>query len=451
MPRRIAISTKLAAALAVPICALLLVSVLEVRQSSQEQDETRSQTELATAAVGPGGVITSLQNERNVGSVWLLGFEDTLKLPVASFEEAAAATDRAIASFRDDLAGKGPDVRKTFEPGLDEVQGRLGQLRQVVTTYDGPRSLDSAPVSNPFFSDYTELIDRLFVATSQSALAIDDATLRRGVELANLGTHQIENLARTTRILLLAGVSPGGKLDTPEEIAGAAGLLSELDRAAEQVRELGTGPYRPAAEKADRDFTASGFVDLAREAVEKGTVRVPETMASLSREEDEGYNGFRASVYDIVESRAGQLNDEATAKRQRYLVLAALALVSAGAVTWLVSRSITRPLRALTRQAKDMADRRLPDAVTDILETPLGEDVTVPSVEPVVVHTRDEVADVADALNTVQDSALDLAVEQAVLRRNIADSFVNLGRRNQNLLGRQLDFITELESNETDP
>ena len=50
-----------------------------------------------------------------------------------------------------------------------------------------------------------------------------------------------------------------------------------------------------------------------------------------------------------------------------------------------------------------------------------------------------------------QDSALDLAVEQAVLRRNIADSFVNLGRRNQNLLGRQLDFITELETNETNP
>ena len=93
----------------------------------------------------------------------------------------------------------------------------------------------------------------------------------------------------------------------------------------------------------------------------------------------------------------------------------------------------------------------MPGAVTEILETPLGDDVVVPTVTPVRVPTRDEVADVADALNTVQDSALDLAVEQAVLRRNIADSFVNLGRRNQNLLGRQLDFITELESRETDP
>ena len=115
-----------------------------------------------------------------------------------------------------------------------------------------------------------------------------------------------------------------------------------------------------------------------------------------------------------------------------------------------MSRSITRPLRSLTRQAKEMAERRLPEAVIDILETPLGDDVSVPSVDPVRVNTRDEVSDVADALNTVQDSALDLAVEQAVLRRNIADSFVNLGRRNQNLLGRQLDFITELETNETD-
>ena len=39
----------------------------------------------------------------------------------------------------------------------------------------------------------------------------------------------------------------------------------------------------------------------------------------------------------------------------------------------------------------------------------------------------------------------------SVVRRNIADAFVSLGRRNQNLLMRQLDFITHLESNETDP
>jgi signal transduction histidine kinase len=98
-----------------------------------------------------------------------------------------------------------------------------------------------------------------------------------------------------------------------------------------------------------------------------------------------------------------------------------------------------------------MATRRLPSAVNEILETPLGDDVHLPEVSEVPIQGGIEVARVADALNTVQHSAIDLAVEQAVLRRNIADSFVNLGRRNQNLLARQLEFISELEEREEDP
>jgi signal transduction histidine kinase len=129
-----------------------------------------------------------------------------------------------------------------------------------------------------------------------------------------------------------------------------------------------------------------------------------------------------------------------------FLALAGLTLTAALVLTWLVSRSITRPLRSLTSQAKAMARVRLPAAVREVLRTPLGEDVSVPRVEPVAVKTRDEVLDVSEALNTVQDTALELAVEQAVLRRNMADSFVNLGRRNQNLLARQLDLITHLEN-----
>ncbi len=448
MPRRIPIRTKLAAALAVPICALLLVSVLEVRQSAASARETKSQTELATASIGPGGIITTLQNERNYGSVWLLGFEATLQLPVTSFEEAAAATDEAIETFRADLEDKPQSVEDTYAPALDHITTQLEELRPMVETYTGERNPEAAqPVSDPFFRGYTALIDELFRANGQAALAIDDPTLRRGVELTDLASHQIENVARLTRVLLLAGVSGG--LTEPPDVAEAAGLLGQVETGVEQVRQLGTGRYQPAAAKVDEEFATSGFTELARSAIETGTVQVADTMASLSREDDEGYNGFRNTVNGEIEDRADELLDESAATQRRYLALGVLALVVAGIVTWLVSRSITKPLRSLTEQAKSMAEERLPAAVTDILETPLGDDVTVPTVEPVRVNTRDEVSDVADALNTVQDSALDLAVEQAVLRRNIADSFVNLGRRNQNLLGRQLDFITELETNET--
>ncbi|HEX6421465.1 MAG TPA: nitrate- and nitrite sensing domain-containing protein [Acidimicrobiales bacterium] len=448
MPRRIPIRLKLAAALAVPICALLVVSVIEVTQSSRHVGDTREQTELATAAIGPGGLITALQNERNFGSVYLLGFEGNIQLPVASFDEAVAETDAAIDEFQAEIESKGGAVSRTYAPALREVRDRIGELRAIVTGYDGPRTEDATGVSEPFFTGVTELIDRVFQANAQVPLSIDDPTLRRGVELTDLATRQIENLARLTRVVLLAGV--GGGLDEPTEIAEAAGLVGQVEANIDQTRDLGVGRYRDATEAVIEEFTASGYLGIVQQAIDTTEVDIAGMMNALSREEDRGYNGFRTRINDQLVARAGELNDGADATQNRYIGLALAAVVVAALVTWLVSRSITRPLRSLTHQAKEMAEHRLPEAVTEILETPLGDDVTVPTVAPVRVETRDEVADVADALNTVQDSALDLAVEQAVLRRNIADSFVNLGRRNQNLLGRQLDFITELEANETD-
>ena len=318
----------------------------------------------------------------------------------------------------------------------------------MVETYTGPRNpTDTQPVSDPFFGGYTELIDLLFQANGQVALAIDDPTLRRGVELTDLASHQIENVARLIRVLLLAGVAGG--LTEPGRRARPPGS-SARSRPARPVRQLGIGRYQPAAAKVDEDFSGSGFIELAgwpsRPARCRSPTRSRRCPASPTRA---GTGSARRSTSEL-ETAADELNEEAATTPAAVLRPGGLALVVAVLVTWLVSRSITRPLRSLTRQAKEMAERPLPDAVTDILETPLGDDVTVPTVDPVRVNTRDEVSDVADALNTVQDSALDLAVEQAVLRRNIADSFVNLGRRNQNLLGRQLDFITELETNETD-
>ena len=63
----------------------------------------------------------------------------------------------------------------------------------------------------------------------------------------------------------------------------------------------------------------------------------------------------------------------------------------------------------------------------------------------------DEVRLVADALDRVQATAYSLATEQATLRRSTTESLANLGRRNQNLLRRQLGFITRLEREESDP
>ena len=120
-------------------------------------------------------------------------------------------------------------------------------------------------------------------------------------------------------------------------------------------------------------------------------------------------------------------------------------------LVWLGSRWITRPLTSLLEHTEDVAESWLPNAVRQILETPPGVEVVVPEVPRAPVTGRDEVAAVAETLRSVQASSLQLAAEQVVLRRSAAESFLNLGRRNQNLLTRQIDFITELERNESDP
>src|SRR5690606_26816032 len=119
-------------------------------------------------------------------------------------------------------------------------------------------------------------------------------------------------------------------------------------------------------------------------------------------------------------------------------------------VAWLVSRSITRPLRELSIRARQIASYRLPCAVQDALDAPPGEPAPTEP-DAIEVPARDEVREVADAFNDVQVAAITLAAEQAVLRRNVAESHLDLGRRMQNLLGRLLDALRDLQAGEDDP
>jgi HAMP domain-containing protein len=447
--RRLPIRTKLAVALAVPLLALIAVTVLEVVRTSTDVSDITEQTELAKAAIGPSGIITALQNERTWLAVELIGQQGSVEVPVEGYEETRAQTDEAIQAFRDDLAGRGDTVTEVFQEPLDGLDA-LQDLRGEIDASTAPRDPNNIEFAGQIFDRYTTLIEPFFSATTQISLAVDDATLRQGAELADVVAREIETMSLLLRTLIIDATLSEGGINEPSEITEIATLHSDFQHYAEVLRGP-TGQYAQlAADYYPEDLVASVDEQIDA-AVTTGRIDLATVLAAVNVPRDEAFTGYQDVLHAMVTDRADDLQTAAQNRRIWFGALALLALCVAVVLTWLVSRSITRPLRSLTRQAKQMAEHRLPDAVLDILETPLGDDVDVPQIEPVTVRTRDEVADVADALNTVQDSALDLAVEQAVLRRNIADSFVNLGRRNQNLLGRQLDFITELESNETDP
>src|SRR6185312_3480894 len=114
-----------------------------------------------------------------------------------------------------------------------------------------------------------------------------------------------------------------------------------------------------------------------------------------------------------------------------------------------VVRSLLQPLRALRTAAFEVADRRLPEAVEQLrtAEGVPGET----TVDPVPVHSREEVGQVARAFDTVHGQAVRLAAEQAALRSCLNDVCLHLTGRNQNLLERQLALIEEVRANPVGP
>jgi signal transduction histidine kinase len=448
--RRVPIRLKLAGALAVPLIALVLVTILEVVQTSGERRDIRQETDLARTAIGPSGLLITLQNERTWPAVEIMGFEDAVAVPVEGYDETRSQTDAARAAFEHELDNRDESIAEEFQPALEGLDG-LDDLRAEIDEF-GQREHSTREIilfGFEVFDRYTDMISPFFDATTRVAKAVEDPDLRQGAELADAVAREIETTSLLANSTINNALLTENGVDRPGEITDLSILRSDLLKYG-AVLQGAHGPYAAvAAEHYPQDMIAGldAQVDIA---ISTHRISLDELLGVMNMPRDEGLFGYQDAVHEILTDRADHLDASAAARQLRFGALAVLAVALAVGLTWLISHSITAPLRSLTHQAKELAGWRLPDAVRDVLETPLGEDVHVPEIEAVVVETTDEVADVADALNTVQDSALDLAVEQAVLRRNIADSFVNLGRRNQNLLGRQLDFITELESRETD-
>jgi hypothetical protein len=78
-----------------------------------------------------------------------------------------------------------------------------------------------------------------------------------------------------------------------------------------------------------------------------------------------------------------------------------------------------------------------------------GADQAV-EVEPIGVHSTDEIGQVARAFDQVHEEAVRLAADEARLRGSVSAMFVSLSRRSQSLLERLLKLIDSLELGEQD-
>ena len=117
-------------------------------------------------------------------------------------------------------------------------------------------------------------------------------------------------------------------------------------------------------------------------------------------------------------------------------------------ISTLVARSLTRPLRKLRTDALDVAGNRLPEMVRRLSQSE-GADESL-DIEPIGVTSTDEIGEVARAFDQVHREAVRLAADEAIMRGNLNAMFVNLSRRSQSLVERQIRVIAALEQSEQD-
>ena len=279
VPRRIPIRIKLAAALAMPICALLLVSRAR------------------------GGAKAPRSSRRDRGADRAGDRVDRPRRPHHHAPERAQLRQRVAARLRGDAAAAGHLVRRgqgghrrrhRHVPRPRSTAGRRpsrtpssrcsptsrtssAPLRETVDTYTGPRGLRHHPDLRPFFSGYTTLIDELFTANGQVG-----AGDRRPHAAPRRRAHRPRHPRDRVRGPHDAGAAarrcvrgPAARHRRGDRRGGRpARSVRERPR---QVRELGTGRYQAAADKVDEEFAASGYTDLARSAIDTGQVQVADT------------------------------------------------------------------------------------------------------------------------------------------------------------------------------
>jgi hypothetical protein len=328
-----------AIALAAVLVAASVGAARRVADARDEAAAARRDAALARGEGGVGDVIAALQGERALAATSLLGSVDTMDLPFASMDEAAAATDAAIADAR---AGGG-STSAVLERALPGLEPDLPDLRARVT---GPGSISRIDEVEDIDAGYAAAIDALVDADHRLAASIGDRDLRHGAELIDLADRQVTLRLDVVRHLLLA--IPGGGIDTSEEVAAAGRERAEMVANDAEMARLATGRYRaPAAELADdpelREFAAA--VDAAL-ASPSGPSDVTE-LIGLQSGPTSPYVDFTIAVGHRIDERAVEVRRDALRRQALFSVLALAAVVLAtalvaGATAWVVVRARRR-------------------------------------------------------------------------------------------------------------
>jgi hypothetical protein len=327
--------------------------------------------------------------------------------------------------------------------------GNLGAIRASATGTKLP------PLN--VIEEYGTAINTLLAVESQIAVGSGDSTLAGSVSVLGLVSSMKEEASQEQALLTSALSSDLVSLGQ----FGSDQQSAITDAQAQQQGDLNA--FDTAATAAQRQMFNNALSNLnvvqaqAQEqqaislASSKSPIATDPTISDASAALSyvvSGMGSAEQQFADSVISRSGSLHDSAITAAIIYSFAVALLLGIALTATIIVGRSMVGPLRRLRNGALQVAEVRLPAMVRQMSEAD-GDGVPL-TVEPIDVDSLDEIGQVARAFDQVHKEAVRLAANEAALRGNVNAMFVNLSRRSQSLVERQIRVITRLEQSEQD-
>lgn len=441
--RNVKFRSKMALAVAVPVCALL---VLTIGGLAGRHGVVATETRVGHL-YGPAGsladLVAALHDEARMSN-WTLASADA---PADRLTTARAATDRAITGVRRQL----PELRTAHADAavqrmvqLFDQFDLLGEQRRFIDLRLMP--IDAAT------GYYNDTVGGALRVLDSLTGAIHDAT-----EVANLRDYttvlRFVAAAGDEHSVLAAGFAQGSlAAGQMNDFLGAVASQDAyqalfLSQATVPLRDAFQQQYQPGSSVVNR-VHAMRSVALAG-GLGSGSVS-PAAWYDATTAQRAALNGSAHNVLRAVE-RSGLARKHAAERAMLlYGVGAGAALLVALGLAYAIVRSTVRPLRRLTAAARDVSERQLPKMLDALHADPQDADFAV--VHPIEMSSRDEVGELATAFNSIENATVDVAREHAaLLRQGISDLYVNLARRNQSLLERQLRVIDQLESSENNP
>jgi signal transduction histidine kinase len=436
--RNWSIRAKIISLLLVPLVALVVMWILATAVTvGPGLDLLHAQSNVNTIGTPVAHLIGQIQAERSLSVTYL----DTSRRDASVVAAQRAETDAAQRTFQTAAASANgvTDLVRQRTADLNAQLDGLGALRSLVDR--------GALTGGQAVAAYAGVVNASFLLYDSLVRVADEEISRQSVALVSFARAR-DLLAQEDALVtgsLSAGAFTGPDLAQIAQTIGAQRYLfgDTVPRLGDQERTT----YQQLAASVSR------LTDMENAIIGMGRAGSPPPVAA---------SAWRAA-YDPVATQLAALDSAATGRLVdlgtpstlaifgNILLTGVLGLVAVGTTVFLsfrTARSLIRRLAGLRQAAQELAVDRLPRVVERLRQ---GELVDVENEAPALPYGDDEIGQVGHAFNELQRTAVHSAVEEANVRRGLNEVFLNIARRSQTLLHRQLSILDRMERRADDP